>query len=37
MKHAILLSLVITLSACNPSEPPTQETTGTANIPNVGF
>jgi len=35
MKHAVLLSLVITLTACNPSEPPAQETTDTANIPSV--
>lgn len=35
MKHAVLLSLVITLTACNPSEPPNQEATNAVNIPSV--
>lgn len=35
MKHAVLLLLVIMLTACNPSEPPAQKATDTANIPSV--
>lgn len=35
MKHAVLLLLVIMLSACNPSEPAVQEATDATNIPNV--
>ncbi len=35
MNHAVLLLLAIMLTACNPSEPPAQEATDTANIPSV--
>jgi hypothetical protein len=35
MKHAVLLLLLIMLTACNPSEPPAQEATDTSSIPSV--